>query len=231
MRRQVAGQGIDERLATARSGRRCRPRRSGPRSSRRSRRSPRRRRRAAPRAAGPRRGGGPSGPGSPGRRPTPRPRSPAAPRRPPRPPTAASAKAAKNASPSVLTTTPPWPSIAARSSSSWRATSAAHAADPTARSEPRRALDVGEQERDGGTGRECHQGRPSWSLARGCASAFGYPLRRRGVRVVDGAALEKRCAKAPRVRIPPSPPLDPVTTRRYRPAGSYRFSRRGRLVA
>jgi hypothetical protein len=25
--------------------------------------------------------------------------------------------------------------------------------------------------------------------------------------VVDGAALEKRCAKAPRVRIPPSPPL------------------------
>ena len=33
-----------------------------------------------------------------------------------------------------------------------------------------------------------------------------YPLRRRGVRVVDGAALEKRCAKAPRVRIPPSPP-------------------------
>src|SRR5919112_174105 len=33
-----------------------------------------------------------------------------------------------------------------------------------------------------------------------------YPLPRRGVRVVDGAALEKRCAKAPRVRIPPSPP-------------------------
>ena len=29
---------------------------------------------------------------------------------------------------------------------------------------------------------------------------------RRGVRVVDGAALEKRCAKAPWVRIPPSPP-------------------------
>ena len=34
-----------------------------------------------------------------------------------------------------------------------------------------------------------------------------YPLARRGVRVVDGAALEKRCAKAPWVRIPPSPPL------------------------
>ena len=36
--------------------------------------------------------------------------------------------------------------------------------------------------------------------------AVWYPLPRRGVRVVDGAALEKRCAKAPRVRIPPSPP-------------------------
>ena len=36
-----------------------------------------------------------------------------------------------------------------------------------------------------------------------------YPLPRRGVRVVDGAALEKRCAKAPRVRIPPSPPPRP----------------------
>ena len=33
-----------------------------------------------------------------------------------------------------------------------------------------------------------------------------YPLPRRGVRVVDGAALEKRCAKAAWVRIPPSPP-------------------------
>src|SRR4029079_15876353 len=33
-----------------------------------------------------------------------------------------------------------------------------------------------------------------------------YSLARRGVRVVDGAALEKRCAKAPWVRIPPSPP-------------------------
>ena len=38
-----------------------------------------------------------------------------------------------------------------------------------------------------------------------------YPLPRRGVRVVDGAALEKRCAKAPRVRIPPSPPPHPIT--------------------
>ena len=37
-----------------------------------------------------------------------------------------------------------------------------------------------------------------------------YPHPRRGVRVVDGAALEKRCAKAPRVRIPPSPPRSSV---------------------
>ncbi len=29
--------------------------------------------------------------------------------------------------------------------------------------------------------------------------------------MVDGAALEKRCAKAPRVRIPPSPPPHPIT--------------------
>ena len=46
--------------------------------------------------------------------------------------------------------------------------------------------------------------------AEACATGRGsdvwYPLPRRGVRVVDGAALEKRCAKAPRVRIPPSPP-------------------------
>jgi hypothetical protein len=40
-----------------------------------------------------------------------------------------------------------------------------------------------------------------------------YPLARRGVRVVDGAALEKRCAKAPRVRIPPSPPQTVVSAR------------------
>ena len=58
-----------------------------------------------------------------------------------------------------------------------------------------------------------------------------YPLARRGVRVVDGAALEKRCAKAPWVRIPPSPPLDPGHDPAVRPAGSYRVSRRGRLVA
>ena len=31
--------------------------------------------------------------------------------------------------------------------------------------------------------------------------------------MVDGAALEKRCAKAPRVRIPPSPPLTYVSDR------------------
>ncbi len=55
-----------------------------------------------------------------------------------------------------------------------------------------------------------------------------YPLARRGVRVVDGAALEKRCAKAPWVRIPPSPPSpfdsDTIGRSSSRP-------RRGRLVA
>ena len=44
------------------------------------------------------------------------------------------------------------------------------------------------------------------ALRRGRPARVWYPLPRRGVRVVDGAALEKRCAKAPRVRIPPSPP-------------------------
>ena len=39
-------------------------------------------------------------------------------------------------------------------------------------------------------------------------------LARRGVRVVEGAALEKRCAKAPWVRIPPSPPRHSHPTRR-----------------
>ena len=53
-----------------------------------------------------------------------------------------------------------------------------------------------------------------------------YPLARRGVRVVDGAALEKRCAKAPRVRIPPSPPL----AHHSRFVTGHR-ARRGRLVA
>ena len=57
-----------------------------------------------------------------------------------------------------------------------------------------------------------------------------YPLPRRGVRVVDGAALEKRCAKAPRVRIPPSPPALIA----HGPAGVCRSalvsSGRGRLV-
>src|SRR6266850_2225100 len=42
-----------------------------------------------------------------------------------------------------------------------------------------------------------------------CAMCVGALLER-GVRVVDGAALEKRCAKAPRVRIPPSPPSTPA---------------------
>ena len=67
---------------------------------------------------------------------------------------------------------------------------------------------------------------------------------RRGVRVVDGAALEKRCAKAPRVRIPPSPPQTVVSARPMpasaRPARSLTHRRmrirlvrapgRGRLV-
>jgi hypothetical protein len=57
-----------------------------------------------------------------------------------------------------------------------------------------------------------------------------YPLPRRGVRVVDGAALEKRCAKAPRVRIPPSPPQPPTVRAGRRDAGRFRVSRRGRLV-
>ena len=68
----------------------------------------------------------------------------------------------------------------------------------------------------------------------GAAAASGrgidvwYPLPRRGVRVVDGAALEKRCAKAPRVRIPPSPPQ---TRPSDRPAGatSVGFAVRGEL--
>src|SRR6185369_2393733 len=44
-------------------------------------------------------------------------------------------KAAKNASPSVLTTTPPAASMAPRSRASWRPTIAAQAAEPAARSE------------------------------------------------------------------------------------------------
>ena len=44
-----------------------------------------------------------------------------------------------------------------------------------------------------------------------------YTGRRRGVRVVDGAALEKRCGdEPPRVRIPPSPPS------RRAPLGGFR---------
>ena len=61
----------------------------------------------------------------------------------------------------------------------------------------RRAVAVprGRRDREGRPGRSGSDPEPLW-----------YPLPRRGVRVVDGAALEKRCAKAPRVRIPPSPP-------------------------
>jgi hypothetical protein len=62
----------------------------------------------------------------------------------------------------------------------------------------------------------------------GRSHGLWYPLPRRGVRVVDGAALEKRCAKAPRVRIPPSPPQ---TRPSDRPAGatSVGFAVRGGL--
>jgi len=66
--------------------------------------------------------------------------------------------------------------------------------------------------------------RPVGRRARLC-----YPLPRRGVRVVDGAALEKRCAKAPRVRIPPSPPELIARAGRRSPVG-FILSGRGRLV-
>jgi hypothetical protein len=59
---------------------------------------------------------------------------------------------------------------------------------------------------------------------RGLSHVLCYPLPRRGVRVVDGAALEKRCAKAPRVRIPPSPPHTRTSDR------SVRFLTRARHV-
>ena len=52
--------------------------------------------------------------------------------------------------------------------------------------------------------------RPVAPARPGRPGSLWYPLPRRGVRVVDGAALEKRCAKAPRVRIPPSPPHPPA---------------------
>ena len=111
-----------------------RRRRSARRSSRRSRRSPRARRRAVAREAGPRRGGGPSG-----RRTAARVGHGVGGERALAATTARGirdgvANAAKNASPSVLTTTPPAPSIASRSSRSWLATTAAQAADPTRRS-------------------------------------------------------------------------------------------------
>src|SRR5258705_3559038 len=64
-------------------------------------------------------------------------------------------------------------------------------------------------------GRPSRRGRDHRSV--GGAKDLCYPLPRRGVRVVDGAALEKRCAKAPRVRIPPSPPQ---TRPSDRPAGA-----------
>ena len=51
---------------------------------------------------------------------------------------------------------------------------------------------------------------PGRLIGRPGSGPVWYPLPRRGVRVVDGAALEKRCAKAPRVRIPPSPPPSTV---------------------
>ena len=70
--------------------------------------------------------------------------------------------------------------------------------------------------------------RPELAPRPGAVGLLCYALARRGVRVVDGAALEKRCAKAPRVRIPPSPPSpfdsDTIGRSSSRP-------RRGRLVA
>ena len=62
--------------------------------------------------------------------------------------------AAKNASPSVLTTTPPWRSIAARSEVVVARDEDGPRPGPDRPLEARRALDVREQERDGRTGRE-----------------------------------------------------------------------------
>ena len=66
-------------------------------------------------------------------------------------------------------------------------------------------------------------------LPAGRSDGLWYPLPRRGVRVVDGAALEKRCAKAPRVRIPPSPPHSIIRTGRH-PRPVLMYPGRGRLV-
>ena len=62
------------------------------------------------------------------------------------------------------------------------------------------------------TRRRPAHGRPR-RLRGGRDTRVWYPPRRRGVRVVDGAALEKRSAQAAWVRIPPSPPVlpDPET--------------------
>ena len=76
-----------------------------------------------------------------------------------------------------------------------------------------------------GARRGCRPG----STRRVRRSSFAILSPRRGVRVVDGAALEKRCAKAPRVRIPPSPP-SPFDSDTIRPRAASR-PRRGRLVA
>ena len=53
---------------------------------------------------------------------------------------------------------------------------------------------------------------PPAPVREGRVERLCYPRPRRGVRVVDGAALEKRCAKAPWVRIPPSPPSASAAT-------------------
>ena len=82
--------------------------------------------------------------------------------------------------------------------------------------------------------RPLHQPAPGTFVRSAASNRLCYPLPRRGVRVVDGAALEKRCAKAPRVRIPPSPP-GLIGTAGRRRAGRLLFRRgpaagRGRLV-
>ena len=94
----------------------------------------------------PRRCAGPSAPGSASPSATPRPPAPAGRRAPPRPPPTPARTRRRTRRPSSRTPYPPCASTAARSSSSWRA-SAARIASVVVLPQPRRALDVGEQER------------------------------------------------------------------------------------
>ena len=123
----------------------------------------------------PRRCGGRCGRGPPRRPATARRRAHAGrrPRRRPRP--GADGKTAKNESPSVPTSTPPCASKAARSSSRWRSRIGGPSVAAAAK-QPRRALDVAEQERD----RSGEQ--------------LGHPLRsvrRDGVRLQGSATLRR----------------------------------------